>query len=377
MPEPGVIDLEVLLAPISEDAPAGEDLLYSGLHSEIKEARRSDDDMDQGDWKRELKTADWKAVVSLAKDALSNKTKDLQVAAWMTEALLHLHGLKGMRDGLLLLGGFLDKFWEGLYPEIEDGDLEARANCLSWLDKNVGPALGAIPITGCPDPNLNIGYLRWKWATTPDPPPTEKQRREDSEATQNWQQLKEEKERLQADYQKASSQTPMRFFETLETSLKECTDAFREVDRAIDERFGRQAPALLELKGALDNMTTLNAKVLKELRLSSPEAQEGGSEDYSGSGEGGPVASGGGGGGFGFSAGGAIASRHEALKRLSEIADYFKKTEPHSPVSFLVTRAVGWGNMPLDKWLRDVVKDEVVLASLHETLGIKSEESEE
>lgn len=82
-----------------------------------------------------------------------------------------------------------------------------------------------------------------------------------------------------------------------------------------------------------------------------------------------------GGGGGGFSVAGAIASRQEALRRLTEIAGYFEKTEPHSPVSYLVNRAVAWGNMPLDKWLRDVVKDDSVLAGIRETLGIKEDES--
>jgi type VI secretion system protein ImpA len=69
---------------------------------------------------------------------------------------------------------------------------------------------------------------------------------------------------------------------------------------------------------------------------------------------------------------GSIQSRNEALRRLADIAEYFRQTEPHSPVSYLVQRAIKWGTMPLDVWLGDVVKEESVLGQLRETLGIKS-----
>ena len=48
---PPVIDLEVLLQPISEENPSGESLRYSGIYDEIAEARRADDDLNQGEWK--------------------------------------------------------------------------------------------------------------------------------------------------------------------------------------------------------------------------------------------------------------------------------------------------------------------------------------
>ena len=61
----------------------------------------------------------------------------------------------------------------------------------------------------------------------------------------------------------------------------------------------------------------------------------------------------------------------EALARLAEVAEYFRQTEPHSPVSYLVQRAIAWGQMPLDTWLADVIKDTSVLEGIRETLGIR------
>jgi type VI secretion system protein ImpA len=67
----------------------------------------------------------------------------------------------------------------------------------------------------------------------------------------------------------------------------------------------------------------------------------------------------------------ALGDRAAALQQLAEVAAFFRRTEPHSPVSYLVQRAVQWGHMPLENWLRDVIKDEAVLANLRDTLGLK------
>lgn len=68
--------------PIPGDNPAGADLRYAPIYDDIKEARRADDLLDRGDWSRELKTADWDKVRSLAMEVLTTSSKDLQIAAW-------------------------------------------------------------------------------------------------------------------------------------------------------------------------------------------------------------------------------------------------------------------------------------------------------
>ena len=77
-------DIASLMSPISDQSPAGESLRYEGTYDLIKEARREDDPtLEQGVWKRELKKADWKLVNRLCLDALQNKSKNLQIAAWL------------------------------------------------------------------------------------------------------------------------------------------------------------------------------------------------------------------------------------------------------------------------------------------------------
>ena len=98
------LDLDSLLAPIAGDNPAGADVSYDEVYDKIKEARRQDDpNLAQGDWQAELKIAQWPMVRDLAQGVLSEQSKDLQIAAWLTEAMTQLKGLEGLTDGLTLI----------------------------------------------------------------------------------------------------------------------------------------------------------------------------------------------------------------------------------------------------------------------------------
>ena len=66
-----------------------------------------------------------------------------------------------------------------------------------------------------------------------------------------------------------------------------------------------------------------------------------------------------------------MANRQQALKQMAQIQDYFAINEPHSPVTFLLGRAIEWADMPLDQWLARVIKSEDQLSLLSDMIGIK------
>ena len=75
-----------------------------------------------------------------------------------------------------------------------------------------------------------------------------------------------------------------------------------------------------------------------------------------------------------YTATGAIASRVDAYARLREAADYLMRTEPHSPVPYLVRRAISWGNMSLAEVLEQLLQKNADLATIYTLLGIKQPE---
>lgn len=363
MPAAAVIDVEALLAPIAGENPAGENLQYSGLHDEIREARRADEALAQGDWQRELKTADWDRVVALCRDALAQKTKDLQIAAWLTEALVRTGGFAGLRDGLKLARGLHEKFWEGVYPPVEDGDLEARANSLAWLDRQAASALQTVPVTKAA--GAAYSYLQMEEAKKLDLPANAASLTPEALAA-----LNQERERAASEgrpttesFTKARNATRRAFYEETSGLLGECRQEVKALDRVMDEKFGRETPGLSELQKSLEKIEAWVEKTVKEKRIEEPDAAE-----AAGEAAGGEEAAAAGPG----TVAGPIKTRQDALRRLAEVADYFRRTEPHSPVSYLVQRAITWGQMPLDAWLTDVIKDGALLASIRETLGLNT-----
>ena len=93
-------DLSALLAPLPGADPTGESLRYAPVYAQIRDARfEEDQNLPMGEWTRPLKRADWQAMETLCVQALSTRTKDLQVAGWLTEAWTRRHGLAGLLAG--------------------------------------------------------------------------------------------------------------------------------------------------------------------------------------------------------------------------------------------------------------------------------------
>jgi type VI secretion system protein ImpA len=366
--KPPVINFETLLAPISEDKPSGEYMRYSGIYDEISEARRADKDVPQGEWQTEVKYADFRKVISLAVPSLEKDTKDLQIAAWLSEALVKEHGFVGLRDSLRLMTGFQENFWETLHPEIDEGDMEGRANALAWMEEQASYALKQAKITGY----NGYSFVDFEDSKKYDIPDNIESLDSTEQARYNALRAEAEKEnRVTANKWRAEmAQTRRAFYEDLTFLIDECWAAYADVNRVIEEKFDRnQAPGFSHLKKALDDVHSQVKKFLEEKRAEEPDEEtEEAAEGEAVEGEGGTVVRVAG----VATASGAIQNRQDALKRLSDIATFFQKTEPHSPISYLVSRAVKWGNMPLESWLQDVIKDETVIYQLRQTLGFNT-----
>jgi type VI secretion system protein ImpA len=363
-----VIDLNALLAPIPGDNPAGENLLYAGLHDQIREARRSEEDLAQGDWEYKIKVADWRVVIRLATEALTTKTKDLQVAAWLTEGILKLHGFVGLRDGLQLMRGLIETFWDRVYPDAEDGDLDGRANALSFLDRQTAFGLKEAPITGSPV-GRNFSFFQFEESKKFDVPekPDELSGADLERANALKEQAAQEGRVTGEQWRVAKNASRRAFYEQLNELLASCVHEYKTLDAAMDDKFKNQTPGLGALRKSLDEVVVLVEILLKEKRLAEPDESQPGTmgADEAGVQAAAQTAATGG-------SSGAVKGRQDALKRLAEVAEYFRRTEPHSPVAYLVQRAVRWGEMPLDRWLEEVIKDGNVLAGLRDTLGIQS-----
>ncbi|HRH45229.1 MAG TPA: type VI secretion system protein TssA, partial [Pyrinomonadaceae bacterium] len=319
-----VIDFEALLTPIPGENPSGEPMQYSGLYDDIREARRADDDMNLGEWKTELKVSDFRKVINLAVPALSTKTKDLQVCAWLCEALTNQHGFAGFRDGVKLIRLMQENFWDTIYPEIDEGDMEGRANAVEWMNNQMSVGIKKIPFTA----GEGFNYIHWLESTQFDfPADTSGLDYNEGERIKALKVQAETEKRKTGDmWRVAKALTNRVFCEQLNLTLEECWEELNTLDKVDEEKYDRnQTPGLKDVKKSLDDIRGVFGKVLEEKREAEPDAIEEEAVEEVVEGEDGEtvVVK------KGMAVGsGVIQSRGDALKRLSELAEYFRKNEP-------------------------------------------------
>ena len=232
----------------------------------------------------------WPEVVSLSKQILSGKSKDLLVAAYFSYALLQQQGYQGLLEGLATINGMCQAHWEGLFPEVRR--MKARDSALDWLIDRVTAYLDSAP-----------------------PPGSEEL-----------------------------------------AVLQQAVQVVDTVAAFVNPKLESPNPKLAAFSRAL------SAKGAGAPTDAGEAAQTGGAMESTAA----PAASG---------PAGPITNRKVAFERLREVADFLKRTEPHSPVAYLIGRAIKWGDMSLENVIGELVKNNDVRRQVYETLGIKNEES--
>lgn len=129
------MNIEEFLAPISTDRPCGENLEYDADFQAMGQASQGKAEQQFGDTIIPAEPADWNTVEKHATSLLS-RTKDLRVMLALTHAWTRRRGLPGYADGLLLVQEALSRYWDTLYPLLEEyGETDPfyRINALAGL----------------------------------------------------------------------------------------------------------------------------------------------------------------------------------------------------------------------------------------------------
>lgn len=348
-----------LLEPISGDEPSGPFLRYETsdtTYAEIKEARTEEEDLPRGDWERERKTADWRRVEELATEALAERSKDLQLAAWLTEALVHREGFGGLRDGLRLLRELLERFWDSVHPRIEDGDVEFRASALTWVGERLGDAVRSVPLNA--DGHSFVDYRVSREIGY------EEDAEEDPEKREARERAVEEGRPTGEEFDAAFEATPKAWYRDLESDLEAALQALDELEDLSDKRFDDAAPSYRRLREDLGEVQRVAGRLLErklemdpdpvEPELAAPEDPAGasgstGAAEAAGA-EGGSGTGGSGGTSTSGSAGGAAAgvdprSRDEAGALVGRAARFLRRRDPTNPGPYLMLRGLRWGEL--------------------------------
>lgn len=353
---PPVIDFVALLQPIDGDDPSGDSIPFD-LRERLEESRKEvnpdlfDDDDPMRPEERVL--ADWSGIDELAQDILQNTSKNLLVGARLTEALTKLHGFAGLRDGLHLLRLMVDVCWDRLNPPLdEDDDLEIRATPFSWLDD---PARGArFPSTVRMTPLLEAGEKTFSW--------------------QDWHQSQQEGSGGIDAFESAIYSADKRECHQRAADIKQCLLELQTLDSELNNKLGSEAPGFSALGPAIHESSTLMQQILQKvgpLDEEAPEEEAVDEEEVAADGEA-PA-----------TAGAAAApkaprpkTRDDWYRQLSEAASALQKMEPHSPIPYLIQRAVELGSLPFPLLMKQLIRETSVLEEMNRELGIRQQEEE-
>lgn len=352
------MDFEHLIRPLeSASGPCGEDLIFSAEFDEIQQARRFDDpSLAQGEWVTEVKEADWDKVVRVCEAILAMRAKDLRVAAWLTEAKGKLGGLAGLADGYTLLARLCEAFWDDIHPRLEDGELEQRIGVLDWLVNQTSRLVREIPLTrsakGAFSSIDQVSARATAKNIERNPGLAEELARSAPVALDV--------------FEAALKDTPARHFIAGMRDAERLKEAIKALQAVLDPRMGADAPAFGPALDTLDDVFRFFRRQAGDQLPAGNAANPPANADMSESGERrepsmvlpGNT--------------GPIGSREQAIRQLQEIAAFFRRTEPHSPVAYLADKAARWGSMSLHEWLRTVVKDDSALARMEELLGVEA-----
>ena len=320
--------LDPLLAPIPGDNPSGRSVRNDPIYDKIKEARREDDDADQGAWQRARKIADHAQLISLVGEVLSTTSKDLQLVSWWTESMLRREGVAGLRDGVALMRGLLDRFWDTVFPELEDGDASLRAGPLDYIGIKLVDALRAAPLNPA-----RHGFRQYEAALLAG---SEEDARGDDERRKSRDVLTEKAEPLIEQILTSVDATPKAWYVTLCADIRETVADVHALDVFGNERFVDEAPSFRRLLDALESVQRTADALLARRREQEPD-DDGSSAD-------GAVAA-------GVTAGapdtaalvGAVpTSDADAAKRVVMAARFMRRARPTDPSPYALLRALRW-----------------------------------
>lgn len=363
---PQVVDIEALLKPISDELPAGKDprsdTAPGSLYYRTKDARNAARSIERAAVEIGAPAPkEWDVVLETASEILASHAKDLEIASWLIEALVRRHGFVGLRDGLRVLEGIVSGFWAQCFPELDEDGVEAKVASVTSLSGvgAVGTLLQPIRLTPLTDSSAASLSL-WSYEQAVElekiADSNRKQTRIDAGAVT-----------MEEFSQSVAGTHPARLRETVD-AVEECLNALKAMSAAFDAVAGADSPSISALRELLEE-TSSSIRHFAADKLAAAEVtsqlEEITAGDASVEGNGSAVTP---------ARTGRYASREDALAELTRIASYFRKAEPHSPISYTLEEAVRRARMTLPELLAELSEDPAHIQRILMAAGVRNSE---
>jgi type VI secretion system protein ImpA len=333
-----VLNIEKLLEPIAGDKPCGENLEYDPQFAEMELLAAGKPEQQVGDTIVPAEEPDWKALGKLGVELLA-RAKDLRIALHVATAVVRQHGVAGVHDGLALMRGMLERYWDLVHPQLDPED-----NNDPLMRMNVLTSLTSLP--SLVHPGVYIKYLREapladsrlvgrfglrdiEIATGELPPPENR----DPNVPLPDKKL----------IDGAFEEMPLENLQQSADLLAATVDNINAIDKFLTEKVGAgKTISLADLQKTVANCHRRVKDALSRRQGGVPAESPGAAEG-----------SGGSSGGMSVSVPGEIRSKADVVKVIDRICEYYERCEPSSPVPLLLRRV----QRLADKSFLEIVKD--------------------
>lgn len=330
-------DIEELLRDISPDAPSGANVEYDPDYLDLEVMARGKAAVQfRPDEPVQLaEEPNWEEVEKRCLDLL-RRSKHLRVVLYLTVAMMRRYGAAGLRDGLALLQGILERQWETCYPQLDaedNNDPSERLNVLVALSLppeditfDFRDRFFKVPL--CESRRLGRFGLRQILVARGELPAVPGQDVVDAAAVEN-----------------AFSDTTVDVLKETLAALDASAGALKAIHALLVERLGSDTPVSFEeFQKALQRARQELGKQLERrghaVGASGVAGAETGTADGGGETTGTPLS-------------GTINTAQDVITALDKICDYYARREPSSPIPLLLQRA----RRLVGKSFTDIIQD--------------------
>ncbi|CAH1650737.1 Type VI secretion system protein ImpA [Hyphomicrobiales bacterium] len=345
-----IVDVDAIVASFAGERPAGidarADAAVSASYHELKDARAAARAIErramyaeEGDSASPAEAVQaWRSVAAQATQLLSAVSKDLEVAAWLSEALLRLQGFPGLRDGFRIIAGLVETHWADLHPQPDEDGLQRRLAAIAGLNGEgmegtlVAPIRMALLI-----PAASGDFTLWHYQRA-----ARIERLTPASAREAA--IAEAGFSLEA-VAVAARALPRGRGGEIFAAVVDAHAAVKAASAALDEAAGDAAPSLRQILNVLEEAReacchlglapddVVGAEDDLPVEASRPSRDDGPAKEC------------------------GYASRDAAIAEIVRIATYLRRIEPHSPISYTLEEAVRRARLPLIELLPELIPD--------------------
>jgi type VI secretion system protein ImpA len=366
---PDGFDLEALLAPIPGDAPQGtdirEDYTAQSPYNRLRDARSEARDAEKGQEAGSDDARDpgplWRSVRDLGLKTIGETAKDLEVAAWLTEAYVRSHGLAGLTAGAKLIAGLADQYWDGVFPLPDDYGVETRVAPVTGLNGREGNGSLIQPLHKLPlfmrADGSPVALYQYDGSAQLATLAGDARAARIAAGAIPFEDLEKE----------ARAQT--RNFAKLRDDAREALAAWQAMATILDEKASEDPPSTSTVRDMVNHVVEIASRYAPAEENAAP-ADGGGEGAVSADGTQGAAVGGMAIGGIAVPTG-QVVSREDALRALENLATFFRKTEPVSPLAYTLEDAVRRSRLTWPELLEEIVTDRDSRNAILTALGIQ------